>query len=332
MYKLITLVLLLFTFNSSFAQLIDQDASAPKSVNALALEFYRIDFTKGQRAELEGKELELIFTLSESGRAVLEEVNGLKNQIILDSLKQCTNRLPEFNPKIKNGVAKESLYFLQLIYPTYEMTSTGTGYVPSIEYKKLQSSDFKFIEEKKSGFEYYLGVIINHHLDNPADYIGVGIGVKSDFIWSIRNEIQLGLDFGFYSSKLKQNYPISSIEEQEDWQQSVYGGLLIGKKFRKISAQLEFNFAYQDVTERDVDNVVSFNGWNAGLLFYYPINLNYEIFELNKTKKYIHRLNLNLHLGIRLIQLSEKETQGTIIEFGVGFRFDSHRITNYQLK
>ena len=55
-------------------------------VNKLALQFLKINFTAAQRELLEGITLEFIFYVDSTGKATLEDVNGINDRAIFDSL------------------------------------------------------------------------------------------------------------------------------------------------------------------------------------------------------------------------------------------------------
>jgi len=106
---------------------LNQEVAPKGGVNNLAVKYYGIDFTKEQRQLLKDKEVELIFQVDSEGKHKLSEVNGISDKEIIDSLKQKTKEVENFLPRIRNGIAEPSIYFIKFEFPTYNLISRKYG-------------------------------------------------------------------------------------------------------------------------------------------------------------------------------------------------------------
>src|ERR1044071_10379177 len=119
------LILLLLTVCSvhAFAQFVDpsnHEAEPIGGTAAVAIIYYRIDFTEEQTEELRIREAELIFSVSDEGKAKLEKVNNITMHSIVDSLMRLNDQIPEFYPKTENGKPVNGIYFMKLSWPNYQ--------------------------------------------------------------------------------------------------------------------------------------------------------------------------------------------------------------------
>src|SRR5690554_2449141 len=148
MTKIYFTILFCFAFTGfAFAQT-DTTSSPPEPIGGLerlALRYYDIEFTPEQRQLLKGVEVEMIYFVSDSGVARLESVNGIQNRAIRDSLFARNDDLPRFKPQISRGIAKQTLYFMQMQFPEYILPLQDPLYNSAVLFQKLTMDDFEFI-------------------------------------------------------------------------------------------------------------------------------------------------------------------------------------------
>ncbi|MBK9515618.1 MAG: hypothetical protein IPO05_18885 [Flavobacteriales bacterium] len=92
--------------NAQVVDTLDQDVSPKNGIEQLAIKYYGIDFTKEQRKEIENVEIEFIYLIDEYGDPTLSEINGVKNQEIIDSLINKTKEVERFYPRAKKWCSR----------------------------------------------------------------------------------------------------------------------------------------------------------------------------------------------------------------------------------
>src|SRR5690554_4024143 len=181
MTKIYFTILFCFAFvGYAFAQT-DTSASPPEPIGGierLALRYYDIEFTPEQRQLLKGVEVEMIYFVSDSGVARLESVNGIHNRAIRDSLFARNDDLPRFKPQMTRGIAKQSLYFMQMQFPEYIIRPQDRLYNSPIFFQKLEMDDFEFIELSGARLDLIIGGMVNTFIGSPGDYLNTGGGMK----------------------------------------------------------------------------------------------------------------------------------------------------------
>lgn len=325
-------VMILISFISIHAQdTLNQPASPKGGVNQLAIHYYGIEFTKLQREQLKDKEIEFIFTIDVSGKSMLAEVNGITDPDIIDSLIRRTEYVEHFNPQIRNGIAEEAIYFMQLRFPSYRMTAFQYGMV----FSEAKLEDFEFIEKSGVRFDMLFGGLANQFIGTPSEYLSTGGGMKVDISVTDKRQLIYGFNMSFYGNRLKKDYPINSLRVQNSGPPTLLVGLIFGKWFDKFSLQGELNFAIQNVTPRIDENDrdwVQLRGWSPGLIINYPIKLGREspLYYYGSPALISHRLNV--HFGLRYVCLSLREASGIMTELGLSYRMGMEGIKSYKLK
>ncbi|RZK24625.1 MAG: hypothetical protein EOO43_07365, partial [Flavobacterium sp.] len=167
------LALLLLVFSGSVAQPYVDDTKG--ITQKLALVYYKINFTEEQRRALSGLELEFIFRVDSLGYPVLEDVNGLHDAVLLDSMKRA-GPLPRIPVSDEYKEATYSLFFLKLQYPVYGKNRPLWGQT-GVTYRRLTIEDFEYValSGKRLGFGFSL--LSNFFAGNPAKHLGPGGGV-----------------------------------------------------------------------------------------------------------------------------------------------------------
>lgn len=335
-YKITLLFLFLgMILHAQKVDTLNQDPSPSGGINALAVKYYGIDFTKEQRKILKDKQIELIFLIDEFGKPTLSEVNGVSNKEIIDSLTLKTDELENFQPRIRNGIAQPSIYFIKIEFPTYRMTKMQLGYLQGAEYNEAELSDFEYIEKSGVRFDMLFGGMVNQFLGNPAKHLKFGGGVKIDISLTSKKSYIFGLNMSFYGNKLKKKYLINSNRTQNSAPPTLLVGAIVGKWFDNFNIQSEITTAVQNITAKEGDNDTDwtqFKGWSPGIILNYS-----KIIGKEKTMYYygaptLFANNLNFHFGIRYLFLSSKEASGPMMEFGISYRMSLHSVKKYKLK
>ena len=334
----LTILLILFGIYNSNAQILDslnQNASPKYGVNQLAIKYFGIEFTKEQRKEIENVEIEFIFSIDEDGNPTLSEINGVKNQEIIDSLKRKTNEIERFNPQIRNGKPTPSIYFMKLTFPAYKFNDSTYGFLQGSAYNEAKLEDFEYLNESGQRFDMTIGGLANQFIGKPSEYLGFGGGMKIDLAYAGKNNLIYGLNMSFYGNKLKKDYPINSTRDQFKAPPTLLVGLIFGKWFDNFNIQGEINFGVQNLTEKfdkNDNDWVQLKGWSPGLTINYPIKLGKSnpLYYYGAPSLYDNMLNF--HFGIRYLKFSLKEATGFMTELGVSYRLSIKGVKEYKLK
>jgi len=331
----ILLLLLCFGIKAQVLDSLNQDVSPIGGINELAIKYYGIEFTKEQRKEIEGVEIEFIYSVDEYGEPTLSEVNGVSNPAIIDSLQNKTLEIGHFNPRIRNGVAVHSIYFLKLTYPTYQFNSRTHGYLQGAAYNEAKLEDFEYINESGQRFDMTIGGVANQFIGNPARHLAFGGGMKIDLGFAGKNNFIYGLNMSFYGNKLKHPFPNVSTREQNEAPPTLLIGLIFGKWFNHFNIQGELNIGVQNIMERLGDNDpdwTQFKGWSPGIVVNYPIKLGKSSTMYYYGAPTLIENNLNIHFGFRYIKLSIEEATGFMAELGLSYRLAVKGLNEYKLK
>lgn len=314
---------------------LNQPASPKGGVNQLAIHYYGIEFTKLQREQLKDKEIEFIFKIDAFGKPTLEEVNGIADPDIIDSLNNRTDYVEHFNPQIRNGIAEESIYFMQLIFPSFSMTEFHSGMLHRIEYKEAKLDDFEYIEGRGLRLDILIGGLLNQFAGSPAEHLATGGGLKMEFNLIDKRDLIYGLNMSMYGNRLKKKYPVNTPRIQLRAPPTLLIGLIFGKEFKKFSVQGELNIAVQNLTARIDQNDqdwVQLKGWSPGLIVNYPIPIvqNKPVYYYGSPTLISH--SLNVHFGLRYLSLDLKEASGIMAELGFSYKMGIEGVKNYKLK
>ena len=335
--KYVLQILLAICALSTHAQVADglnQDVGPKYGVNQLAIEYYGIEFTTEQRAELENVQIEFIYSVDKYGDPTLSEVNGITNQEIIDSLLRKTEELENFNPLIRDGEPVPSIYFMKLTFPSYKDAQRVTRFFQAQAYNEARLEDFEYLHESGSRLDMVVGGLMSQFVGNPSRHLGIGGGMKVELNYSTPKGIFYGMNISFSFNGLKEEYPIATQREQIS-PASAFLGLSVGKWFSKYSIQLDLDFAIHNITEKIGDNDpdwVQLNGWSPGVIFNYPIALGRERPMYYWGAPSLIGNNINLSLGLRYVSHSLPEASGLMIELGVGYRMALKKVTEYKLK
>lgn len=309
-------------------------------INKLILEYYRIDFSKEQRNALQDKEIEFIYSIDQNGVATLEEIKGLADKAILDSLQQVTGRLPRFKPGTVDGQNTSSLYLVKFEFPRYRTVPNNPAYQEATRYQEADYEDFEYIHKSGSRIDAVLGGAANVFLGNPGKYLGPGGGMRVEVMMTGKKGVGAGMVMSFYGNKLKQRYPITSGRDQNTAPPTMLLGLgvnkiLVQKERKEFNLQVEFNYAIQNIVPPIGDSgegMVQLKGFSPGLVGNYLIQIG-----KNKTSYYygsptILNHYINLHAAIRPVFFNLKQATGFMTDIGLSWRLGTHLVDAYTLK
>jgi hypothetical protein len=334
-FKILIILLISPTLQAQIQNTLNQEVSPKGGVQSLAIKYYGIDFSKEQRAFLKDKEIEFVFLVDEEGVPILSEINGITVVAIIDSLKNKTKEIDNFNPRIRNGIAEKSIYFMNLVFPTYKMTKKQYGMLLGATYNEANLEDFEYINKSGTRFDMLIGGVINQFIGNPSNHLGLGGGMNIDISYTDKKSFLYGLNMNIYGNKLKSPYPINTIREQFSAPPTLLVGAIFGKWFGKFNIQGEIDIAVQNLTEKVGNNDpdwVQLKGWSSGIIFNYPIKFGKENTMYYYGSPNLFSNNLNLHLGLRYLSLSIKEASGIMAEIGVSYRMTLSGVKDYKLK
>ncbi len=336
--KYIHLIIFILVGTNIQAQIndtINQEVSPKKGINQLAIEFLGIEFTKDQRALIEGREIEFIFHVEKDGKPELKEINGVTDSLVIHLLQKKAKELDYFNPRIVKGDARASIFFMKLEYPKYQMTAKKLGRIKAGLYNESKLEDFEYLEKSKKRYDLLIGGVTNQFIGSISKYLGVGGGMKIDLSYTNEKSNFFGLNMSFYGNKLKKDYPLNTTKEQLAAPPTLLIGLVAGKWINRINIQGELNIAVQNITQKIGDNDqdwIQLNGWSPGLILNYPIKFGGEKTTYYYGAPSLINNHINLHFGIRYLDLSIKEASGIMTEIGISYRLGVIGIREYKLK
>lgn len=330
---------MVFTGSRAYSQQEQPDAGPVPlgGHDKLALHYYKINFSREQQAILQEVEIEFIFSIDAEGVPTLEDIKGIEDEAILDSLHYTSQRLPQFQPMVQNGQPESSFYFLKLQFPKYSYIE----YPHAMQlYRDLRYEDFEYIQKSGDRLDVLFGGLANAFLGSPADYLAMGGGMKVDVMYTGKQGIGGGLVMSFYGNKLKQEYPVNSPRQQNSAPPTLLMGLALNKilhekERREFHLQLELNYAVQNVTARlgeyDPD-WVQLQGFSPGVVGNYLTKIGKD-----KTSHYygaptIYNHYLNIHGALRPVFFDLKEATGVMVEVGLAYRMGYHFISAYRVK
>ncbi|NEN24504.1 hypothetical protein G3O08_13425 [Cryomorpha ignava] len=332
--------ILFFAFTGfAFAQT-DTTSSPPEplgGIERLALRYYDIEFTPEQRQLLKGVDVEMIYFVSDSGVARLESVNGILNRAIRDSLFSRTDDLPRFKPQMTRGIAKQSLYFMQMQFPEYIIRPQDPLYNSPMYLQKLEMDDFEFIELSEARLDMVIGGMVNTFIGSPADYLNTGGGMKLLLAATGENKMFYGMNMNFYGNKRKAQYDVKSTLEQYENPGTLFIGITAGRWFNPFSLQVDLNYAIQNITERKEDDDsewIQFRGFSPGLIAHYPLQLGKDKLSVNalygRPSFVAHYLSFSF--GMRYMFMNHSAASGLMAEVGVSYRLTTKMVESYKIK
>lgn len=338
--SIFTLIMALFFAGSRAFSQQEQPNTGPVPLGGhekVALHYYKINFTREQQTILQEVEIEFIFSVDEEGVPTLEDIKGIEDEAILDSLHYTSQRLPPFQPRMQNGQSESSFYFLKLQFPKYSYIE----YPHALQqYRTLRYEDFEYIQKSGDRVDVLIGGLVNSFLGSPADYLAFGGGMKMDLMYIGKKGTGGGLVMNFYGNRLKQEYPVNSPRQQNSAPPTLLMGLALSKilyekEKEEFNLQLELNYAIQNVTARigeyDPD-WVQLKGFSPGVVGNYLFKIGKD-----KTSHYygsptIYNHYLNVHGAVRPVFFDLKEATGVMIEVGLAYRMGYHFISAYRIK
>lgn len=308
-------------------------------ISKVALPFYKINFSPAQLSLLQQKEIELIFAVDTAGVATLEDINGIHEKAIRDSLQRASAKVPRFYPRVADRVKENSLYFLQFKLPDYSTGNTATMQPNLYHYKQYAYEDYEYIHTS-GRLDILLGAAGNAFLGAPSKYLQPGGGMKVDMLYTGGKGFGAGMVMSFYGNKLKQNYPIASNREPNSVPPTLLIGLAANKILKKqerkeLHAQLELSYAVQNITPKqdaEDEDWVQLQGFSPGLVLNYLIKLGKDRTSFYYGQPSIINHHLNLHGAVRPVFFNLKEATGVMVELGVSYRLTTHLVDEYRLK
>lgn len=301
----------------------------------LALVFLKTDFTPEQRTRLNDVRLELIFFVDSTGMAFLEDVNGINDPDIIDSLKQGKD-IPPFRPRYVNGQFRNGIFFMMLTFPSYDMRDEERVLQ---RYGSFPIDQLEEVNYSGQSLQMMIGGVVNSFAGSPSRYLSPGGGLKMDVLWGF-DKWGAGFSFAAYGNRAREYYPIRTTRELDKAPSTFVIALLgsinvINNPKRIINLQLELGYVGQTVSSRidDYDeDYIQLRGFSPGLVVNYQIPIGKGRFQNRYYFPSVTNHYLNVHAAARPIFLNLKEARGMMFEFGISYRFSIQAVHAYQLK
>lgn len=311
-------------------------------ISRVALPFYKINFSGQQRALLQEKEVELIFSVDTVGLATLEDINGIDDAAIQDSLRQAATKVPRFYPRTIDGKKESALYFLQFQMPVYSEAQTVAQQRMSLlhTYKEHPYEAYDYIHKSGQRIDVQIGAVGNAFVGRPGKYLYPGGGMKLDVLYTGKKGIGAGMVMSMYGNKLRKHYPIASIREPNSAPPTILMGvgihkLLQVKERNELHAQLELSYAAQNITpklEHEDEDWTQLRGFSPGIVLNYLLKIGKDKTAFYYAQPSIMNHYLNLHGAVRPVFFNLREATGVMVEVGVSYRLTSHFVDEYRLK
>lgn len=303
---------------------------------ALAITYFKIDFTKEEIDYLRTHEAELIFMVNEDGRAKLEKVNNIGIPSIIDSMKRADHRLPEFYQEVVDGIPQRALFFITIRWPHYEMETQFRPY--PIHRRKLDQ--FEFIEYYGPRLDLMLGGIANTPSGSTSRYNRNGGGMKMD-IMVFGKKLGGGMVMVVHDNRMTENYPITTPIPQNPHRMTLFIGGAIGKVLKEspqgnhFIVQLEPCILIQNIVTIDQqikNKPVQSRGFSPGLIVNYNLSLGTGKMSGHYLSPIAVRHYLNFNIGVRPMFTDRSFTAGAMFEAGVGYRLMEKHVHDYKIK
>jgi hypothetical protein len=300
----------------------------------LALVYLKTDFTPEQRARLNDVQLELIFFVDSLGVAVLEDVNGIQDPDIIDSLKQ-RKEIPPFRPRYVDGQFSDGIFFMLLSFPSYGMP--GDRYPPQ-RYGSFALDEVEELEYSGQNFQMTVGGVVNSFAGNPSRYLSPGGGLKMDVLCGF-DKWGVGLSLSFYGNRAREYYPIQTTRKL-DQAPTTFIVALIGSRDvlkdgnRTVNLQLELGYINQTLSspiDTYDEDYIELSGFSPGLIANYLLPVSKGRFHNGYHIPSVLTHYVNFHAGVRPTFLNLKEARGVMFEFGISYRFFMNAVHRYRL-
>jgi hypothetical protein len=308
----------------------------PGGKTQVLLPFYSINFTDRQRGLLNGTSAELLFEITEDGIPILDNVQGITDVAIIDSIYHVSRQLPRFEPATRNGIPEPSVYLLKLHFGDRDYHNDSPN---QMEQQAPESRDDFALLETGSKLDLLIAGAFNIRDGKAADYLYPGGGMKFDIMVIGKKNFGVGLALGLYGNRLKNDYPIIIPYQQSQSQTTVLIGLAFGKilsenRRSQVFAQFEPCYVIQTVVHLDdyyQDESIEFEGFSPAVVLNYMVSLGRERFYHYGSPTIVNNF-LNIHAAIRPIWLNERSASGIMLEVGIGWRLRGETIRAYKLK
>lgn len=310
---------------------------------AVQIVYYRIDFTQEETNYLRTHAPELIFSVTENGKARLEKVNDIDRQSIIDSLMSVNDELPDFIPEYVNGVAQQGVYVLRLAWPNSQMYATQDGInnpLVTLQYypRSRKLSDVEEITYRGPRYDMVIGVFGVGFGGNIGAYLNSGWGSKFDFI--IYGDKGWGGGFGttIILAKEKAYDPQFPIRDQfRTHIVTLFNGSFgkifkEGKKGGQFGLQVEPGFGLTDASMSKSSDRALGLGFVPGASAFYSLPLGKGRIARQYFFPVAYKNSLSFHLAVRQLMFNVEETKGTIYEFGLAYRLAQRPVLNYKMK
>jgi hypothetical protein len=302
-------------------------------IERLALVFYTIEFAPDQRQLLVDRPLEFFFYISDEGEARLESTNGIRNPAIVDSLMSAGQNLPPFTPATRGGVPVQSLYMMELTFPSYQPNSnifySTYGQKPSGKYRL---DEFDTLSTDHPSIQFLFGGFANGFVGSAGDYLGTGGGFKVEMLFYDANLMYYGMNMAFSGNKRQREYSLSDTRDQAEAPPTLFLGVTIGKKIDDFLIQADADMVLQNIITVDTDTdeePVQFWGFSPGLIVNYPIGIGSRVAVYpHGSMQFDHYLNL--HAGYRQLLMGNSQAKGGMWEVGLSWRFGSSPVNYYR--
>lgn len=326
---------------AGFAQIDPGNSHAtPKGgMAAVALVYYKIDFSKEERAHLRTHEAELIFGVSETGVAKLEKVNGIGILSIIDSMKRVDHKLPLFNPEMIDGVAQPTVFFMMIQWPHYQDRTYAPYPGAYTNIVGLKREMFETIE-LASRFDMIIGGAATNFSGSAGNYLKTGGGVRMDLIFSGRSGWGGGLTMDVTGNAARKEYPIATQYQQSRSLSTLFIGLLGSKVISDnqrglMQLQAQLCFATHNIVTVDPglkNKPVQASGFSPALVWSYALpigqgRMSQYYFSPVFVKNYIE-----FHAAIRPVFYDVKSANGVCLEAGLSWRLAMIQVRSFKLR
>ncbi|HEY9004507.1 MAG TPA: hypothetical protein VIM75_00160 [Ohtaekwangia sp.] len=323
---------------AGLAQQVDStDVSEPEGgLSKLAARYYKIRFTTAQRKILQDLPIEFMYSVDANGNATLEDIRGIDDQAILDSLVTKSIKLPRFQQRIVNGTAESYIYFMKLTFPTYNLSNRRTTYFQ----RPLTIDDFESIERSHWREDVLISGAANAFAGNASEYLRPGGGFRMEFMYMNEKTIGAGLVMSLYGNSLKKDYPIVTSRAQNNAPPTMFVGgainkTLVNEERRKLHAQLELCYALQNIVSRDNANsdYLQLKGFSPALTAHYEMAFGKARIQswFGKRPALVQNM-INFHASARPVFFNLHEASGFMFELGIGYRLGIYSVVGYELK
>jgi len=340
MFRIVgSLFLTVFLHTLALSQQTDNLTDGPEpegGLSKLALIYYKINFTSAQRKMLEDVPLEFMYSVDANGNATLEDIKGIDDAAILDSLVAKSVRLPKFQPRVKDGIAESSIYFMKLTFPKYRLVNSYTAYPAN----RVTMDDFETIERSHWRQDIFFAGAANAFAGNAAEYLRPGGGFRMEFMYMNEKTVGGGLVISLFGNGSKKDYPIATSRAQNNAPPTMFVGgavnrILISKERHELNAQLEFSYALQNVVSRDKTNndYLQLKGFSPGITINYLMAFGKDRVQYTfGPRPMLIRNAVNFHAAVRPVFFNLHQASGVMFELGIGYRLSMYSILSYDLK